>query len=279
MKDQEQQLQQAIRHYLLGDLEENDRQNLEERFITDNEYRNEVLIVESELVEDFVNGALSRDDQAKFRSHYLSAPRQEKQLRTVRALTTVAGASKRLRVEPLKPHGFFARLFGSSNRKLQFAPVAALVVIAILSATVIFQVLRQKTGTLQLHEEVAQLNTPENLARTGDSVVPVTFPPVVLRDRNSWPKLTLTAGVKAVQFNVPVTLVNYSSYRVDLRSIEGAQIVDFEVRTRPQGGVLPVQLPAHILTPNDYSLVIHASKPDGQVEDIGDFSFRVLPPQ
>ena len=279
MKDPEQQQQQAIRDYLLGDLNEDDRQNLEERFMTDSEYRNEVLMVESELVEEYVNGALSSDEQAKFRSHYLSAPRQEKQLRTIRALTKVAGASKRLRVEPPKPQSFLAKLFDSSNRKLQFASVAVAVVIALVSAAVIFQVLLQKTGTGQLHEELAQLNTPENLSRTSDSVLPVTFPPVMLRDRNSWPKITLSPSVKAVQFNLPLTQVNYSAYRVELRSLEGTQVVDFEISTRPRAGVLPIQLPARILTPGDYSLVIRASKPDGQVEDIGDFSFRVLPAQ
>ncbi|HEU4710814.1 MAG TPA: zf-HC2 domain-containing protein [Pyrinomonadaceae bacterium] len=277
MKDLEQKEQQAIRNFLLGDLDEEDRQSLEERFMSDSEYRTDVLMAESELLEAYVDGALSEEEQAKFRNHYLSTPRQEKQLRATRALRKAAG--RRRPVQPTQSlWQRLAKLFNSANPRLQFASVAACVVIVVVSSGLILQALL-KRGTAGLREELAQLNAPENLARTNDSVLAVTFPPVTLRDENILPKFTLTPGINAVRFNVPMARDEYPSYRVELRTVEGKHVVDFETRARPQNGVLPLQLPAHILTPNDYSLVIRVSKSDGQVEDIGDFNFRLLPPQ
>ena len=58
--------QSLIRRYLLGDLEERRRERLEKRILTDPKFRKRVLLVEDELFDDYVMGALSGNERRKF---------------------------------------------------------------------------------------------------------------------------------------------------------------------------------------------------------------------
>jgi hypothetical protein len=70
---------QTLRRYLLGDLGEETQRHLEERLVTDTEYFQELLIVEDELVDEYVRGDLSEQEKEDFESHFLcSRERREK---------------------------------------------------------------------------------------------------------------------------------------------------------------------------------------------------------
>jgi hypothetical protein len=75
------QEQQVITEYLLGGLDEETKQQVEERVITDRKYKEEVLMVEDELVEDYLAGRLPETKRDRFRRHYLSGPSQRQKLR------------------------------------------------------------------------------------------------------------------------------------------------------------------------------------------------------
>ena len=48
-----------MRRYLLGQLAEDERQQLEEKMMADNEFFNRVLLAEDEMVEEYVQGEMS----------------------------------------------------------------------------------------------------------------------------------------------------------------------------------------------------------------------------
>src|ERR1051325_3919236 len=89
MKDIERE-RLLIRQYLLGELDEHEREQLEQRGITNPDYKQQVLITEEELLEDFVNGMLSQSELESFTRMYSSSPAQRRKVKIAQALNKYA---------------------------------------------------------------------------------------------------------------------------------------------------------------------------------------------
>ena len=61
-----------IRGYLLGQLTEHEREQLEKRMMTDSELYDQMLLAEDQMVEDYIQGQLSGRDREAFEASYLS---------------------------------------------------------------------------------------------------------------------------------------------------------------------------------------------------------------
>lgn len=69
-----------LRNYLLGKItHEEEREKIEDRMMRDDDFFEELTIVETEIIEDYVNHRLAADEIENFRKHFLvSAERREK---------------------------------------------------------------------------------------------------------------------------------------------------------------------------------------------------------
>ena len=76
----------SMKRYLLGELTEPEQQGLEERLMTSNEFFEELLIAEDELVDEYLQGTLSPREQEKFNDHFLCTPERQNKLRFARSL-------------------------------------------------------------------------------------------------------------------------------------------------------------------------------------------------
>lgn len=76
-----------IRRYLLGELGEDELQQLEEKMMADNELFDRVLLAEDEMVEEYVQGELSESDRAGFEASFLSTPEGRQQVSFAKALS------------------------------------------------------------------------------------------------------------------------------------------------------------------------------------------------
>ena len=74
------------RRYLLGHLKGLEREQLEKRFVIDPEYREETLIIEEELLEDYLELCLIPDDKRRLDSQYFATPQREQKLLVARAI-------------------------------------------------------------------------------------------------------------------------------------------------------------------------------------------------
>src|SRR5215470_14317850 len=73
--------EEAVRQYLLGQLQEPEQVAIEERLLTDDAYYQRLEMIEDELIDDYITGVLSEADRQAFSSHFLSAPERHKQLK------------------------------------------------------------------------------------------------------------------------------------------------------------------------------------------------------
>jgi anti-sigma factor RsiW len=67
-----------IRKYLLGDGSESEREQVEISFLTDREFHQRVDIVETELIDAFVDDELSEKDTRKFLDLFATPERRQR---------------------------------------------------------------------------------------------------------------------------------------------------------------------------------------------------------
>jgi len=131
-----QEVQQKIRQYLLGQVSDGTREEIERELLADDEVFAELLIIEDELADEYVSGCLSPDDRANFESHFLATPERQEDLQFASALNRYVTTRASGRADLPGPW-----VLSKQARRL----AAAVAVVAIMAGALWFFFLRQQT--------------------------------------------------------------------------------------------------------------------------------------
>jgi uncharacterized membrane protein len=75
-----------VRRYLLGEVTDLEREQVEQQLMTNHQYFNLFLKIEEILIDEYVRGELSEDERAPFERHFLSAPERRDKLEFAQSL-------------------------------------------------------------------------------------------------------------------------------------------------------------------------------------------------
>ena len=131
--------QRSIRRYLLGELPAEEGERLEERLLTDEEFFQELLVGEDELIDLFLRGDLDAAEREHFTQHFLAAPERQQQLSFARALHKYVANAPPQAPTPARDT-WAARL--ARWRRTLFTPRIALAFAAFAAVAVAFGVWR-----------------------------------------------------------------------------------------------------------------------------------------
>ena len=94
-----------IRLYLLGKLADSEKEQIEQELLANDDFFEEILIVEEELADEYVAGQLSREERADFESNFLATPERQQNLRFAQALNryVTAEADREPNTAPVAP--------------------------------------------------------------------------------------------------------------------------------------------------------------------------------
>src|SRR2546421_2580710 len=95
-------VQERIRRYLLGNLPAAEQEEIEKDLLTNGDLFEELLVIEEELIDDYLSGELNTDDRTAFESHFLATPERHDQLRFGRAFKNFLSQNRRLAAPPLE---------------------------------------------------------------------------------------------------------------------------------------------------------------------------------
>lgn len=84
---------QLMTRYLLGDISEDDRDRIEERFFADESYYQNLLLAEDDLIYDYLRGALRPDQHKKIESRRAVSVALNRKVRAVESLMHIDVAS------------------------------------------------------------------------------------------------------------------------------------------------------------------------------------------
>ncbi len=120
-----------IRLYLLGNFHGQDQEEFERRLFADDEFLEEVMAAEDQLIDDFLTGDLTADEAARFEKNFMVTEARREKLRLGKAFRTYARKAKREALKPVPDIGWNWRQW-FTPLVLQRAAVAAVILIAAL---------------------------------------------------------------------------------------------------------------------------------------------------
>jgi CHAT domain-containing protein/lipoprotein NlpI len=142
-----------LREYLLGRVESGDEERIEERLMADDDFFEELEVVENELIDEYVQGRLSEEESALFEERMKQTPEQQQKLAfaTVLNEATAAHVEAKTKVVPIASHPRKSRLFSPAVLK-----IAAVVIVAAALFVALWVLLGRKNdvdrGLLALNE-------------------------------------------------------------------------------------------------------------------------------
>jgi len=278
MKEPKQE--KEIRRYLLGELSDSEREQVEQRLITDGDYKEEVLMVEEELLEDYLAGLLIPQERELFHKNYLSAPLQKQKLRIAQALDkylvqtsvqtpkTVSGQSW---IE------WFWNALHLPHGLMQLSWVVLILVVVLAGAWWVVKTLRSEGNEIQA--DLIRLNGPQSsVLAPGLSVATGVLSPLSMRENGRSVTVTITGETQVVQLRIPQPSRQQGSYEAVLKDNNGREVTrisEISIRSVDNMATIVLQFPAKIFQAGDYVITLTQLNSGSSGEGIGDYSFRI----
>lgn len=250
---------------------------LEERVMTDSGFYEELLIVEDELIDQYLSAELSEDERMNFEKHFLLSSARQEKLRFGRTFNEYVGgleplsdqvpaalrASKEPRdvFEPSSNKPFFPFL-PFRNPILSYSLAAALVVII---GTVSWLGWKNWRGSDSHNpgKALAFKLTPGLSRGDGDNTNRISVPP----------------DVETLQLRLQLTRNDYGSYRATLlRNVRSEVWTEDQLPPMNAEGIwfISADIPARLLIPGDYHVKVSGQPANGSPEDLASYRFRLV---
>lgn len=270
----------VIRQYLLGQLNDDDREQIEQRLITDRNFMEETLMVEEELLEDYVSQTLAPPERELLLKNYLTAPLQKEKLKIARALEKYASQPSLRTPRVISSESWVRRLLQTLRVHSGLIELswAALVLVVLIGTWWIVRTWRGDRNGLQA--ELIQLNGPNSsVLEDGSTIAQVIFPPLNLRETGRSVTLTITGQTQVVQLRIPQVSDQQRRYQAILKDSNGQQLArvsDLRIREIKNEPMVVLQFPAKLFQTADYVVTIGELSSTGGLDNVADYSFRVV---
>ncbi len=270
----------GLRQFLLGNLNEVERQRIEKLFISDSNWKQRILIAEEDLIEDYLEGSLSENEQQQFLAQYGYTPRHLRRLQITRLIKdyAIAEADPPLTTCAQVPNRspFFSKLWPLNLRIL--IPAVAVVLVAVIAGLIfLVQWERGKSNEAKRHaaieRELAELNSTDNSGQPSSHVLSLVLPPVSVRSASTSNEVKLNPDTNFIDLRlIWMQKEEYSSYRAVLHRVGDSEqytISDLKLQSDKSGRAVIVRIDTQILRRGLYQIDIsgidnHATSGPGE---------------
>jgi hypothetical protein len=259
---------EKIREYLLGKSTSEDSVLVEERFLADDTFYQQLLVVEDELVDQYLAGLLPEAEREPFENYFLASPERREKLRFTRNLkkyVSRAGADqspvadlanvvapRNISRPPQRPQKKFS--FWSHPIPSYSLAAAAVIVMALVGVNVYWNTLPQS-----------------------GKVLAVELLPGVTRGDATIKQIKVPADTGTVQLKLRGSnFSSYQTFRAIIQTPDGSEISRQDnLRPDPASSdriICPVS--ATLLKPGDYNLKLSGLN-QGEYQDIARYYFHI----
>ncbi len=250
---------QQIREYLLGKSSSEDSAFVEERLIGDEEFYQQLLVVEDELVDQYLAGSLPEPEKEPFENYFLATPERREKLRFTRNLKKYVSRAEVDRTP-------VAEYVAPTPKRVPFwlnpivtysLAAAAVVVVAFVGLTT-----------------YRNWNAPPHTGKT----LAVELVPGLSRGEGDIKQIRVTTDTATVELQLRgANLSAYQSYRAILQTADGNEISrqDHLRIDSPSTERVIYPVSATLLKPGIYSVKLSGLNQQNEREDIARYNFRV----
>jgi len=255
-----------IKKFLLGSLEPPDADEIGVRIIADRALDEKMSAAEDELIEEFLDDALSAEEKELFLTNFLTTPERIELLEETALLKGYAQNYFKKDAERFgeekKSEGFFEK-FGKFL-SLNLRPIAAVLVILILAGAAWRIFLYDAAGGLtETEQEYAALNAKDLAADAAETANLSSKNLAAGTFRNTNPSAKLNAGglTEKVFFRLALPPETAATARFNLELVKDGQTVfrqtDLRVYQNASGQELKVILPRTVLSRGNFQIKLN----------------------
>src|SRR5215213_8679073 len=210
-----------LRQFLLGNVDDQERQRLESMFVTGALSRERVIAAEQHLLDDFLEDSLTPADRERFIAQYGETPAAQRKLRIAKSIQEWAASSQEETAVAAGAGSMWSRV-PARFRPVFVIPIAAVFVIAIICAVVWLNATReQRNRHLAMQQELVRLNAPALLRDVSPTTPPLTLTPGAVRSAEAEKELTPSANAEFVELRLLWTQKErYPSYQATIRKFD-----------------------------------------------------------
>lgn len=271
-------VQASIREHLLGRVQGEEREPFEERFISDPEFREVVLLIESELFDDYAANLLSDVDRDSFVSQYVNSPSRNKDVQFTNTLRDQAMKEARPAVIRREHQPSKDSLSVILTRK-GWIPILASGALAIVGLVLIGSAISNWMWPNQQPDFSTQVALLNKQPRGNEPSFPIVLQPIQNRGTGDGQKISIPTDKAIVELQCPLPQSSHRAYEATLRVVNGNEVFSVDqlhVQDTPNGRTVDLRIPAHILTPQDYIFTVKGRTAEGNLEDVADYFFRIV---
>jgi hypothetical protein len=268
-----------LREFLLGQLADEDRERIEDLFLTDSPTRERVLAVEQDLIDDYLEDSLSQVDQERFLARYAQTDEQRRKLRITGAIKDWAVREARAPHSTAPTVSGWSRFWTGLRLKPRFVvPIAVTLAIAIALTIVWLNSRTEQRKHLAIEQELAQLNSPASLREVPPAMTSFDLRPVSVRSIKPQAELKIPDGIHLIELQLPwIRNERYLMYQAQVRRVgdrESFTISNLQAETNGRY-TIRLRLPAQMLTRGNYQINVTGVAADGSMSPSEEYSFVV----
>lgn len=269
-----------LRQFLLGKVEDEERQRIESLFLTDSLMRERVLAAEQELFDDYLEESLSTADREAFLSLYGDTGAQRRKLRIARSVQLWALNQPKTPPSVPKPAiSIWSRLLERLRlRPGRVIPVAVAAAVAIVMALVWVNSRRTEREYLAINQELAQLNTPSSLREVPPGMPLLTLKPGSVRSIEGAAELKRRSDSSVAELRLLwMQKEDYPTYQAVLRwpGIDQSYAIHNLTVENEVGKFIRVRLPFNLLTRGNHQIELSGVSVEGTKSPPEVYSFTV----
>ena len=269
-----------LREFLLGKLRDEDRERVEDLFLTDSSMRERVLALEQDLIDDYLEDSLNQEDKERFLSRYAQTDEQRRKLRITGAIKDWAVREARAPHPAAPTLSVWSRIWTWLRLKPRFVvPIAITIVIAIVLAIVWLNSREEQRKHLAIEQELAQLNSPASLREVPPQITPFDLRPVSVRSGQPQTELKIPVEISFIELRLPwIQNERYSMYQAEVLRVGDREAFTIPNLQAESNGryTIRLRLPAQMLIRGDYQINLTGLSTDGSAKSSEEYSFVVI---
>ena len=247
--------------------------------MTESGFYEELLIVEDELIDQYLNGEQSPAERKCFETHFSLAPERQQKIRFARALKKyLSDTGKVAATEPIPAAGPLYETLSVSDpgpRRRSFLPFLPRNPMLAYGLAAIFVLVIGVVSWMALNRsKKPALHDP-------GQVLVVVITPGLSRsvDGGEIKKILIPPGTDTLQLQLELPRAGYSSYRAEIFASDRTSVSlteGLEPATATANKYIVVPVSVGLLKRDDYSVKLSGKRADGSYEDVASYVFRVL---
>ena len=263
-----------LRQFLLGKVDDQERQRIESMFVTGALSKERVIAAEQHLIDDYLDDSLTPADKERFLAQYGETPAEQRKLRIAKSIQEWAATSADVTPVRAVAESKWSRL---RLKPVFLIPITAVSVIAIVFAVVWLRSRReQQNRYLAVQQELVRVNSPLAFRDVPAQTPALTLTPGALRSTEQDIEVTPRAGVEFVELHLIWTQKEqYPSYQATIRKFDEEQRFTVPDLQAYNGNMIRLRLPPGLLTRGLYQIEVSGVAANGTTGPAEEYKFVV----